>query len=196
VPVPGRAPTASACEPYRELIGEGLRRGRNAMGIWQDLVDGHGFTGPSVSVRRFVCALRGAATPERSGIITTAVVRKSLRPASHKSFRVRSSVSQSRQGVLRHPEIYGASAGVSPHESVCRPTVVGRSLRQRLGSAHAWPTADRWPSRPRQRAQHWKAMHADQPGNAPPPVVGGIGGTGGGVIPFPRRLRRPAAPIG
>ena len=44
VPVPERAPKASACEPYRELIGERLRRGRNAMGIWQDLVDGHGFT--------------------------------------------------------------------------------------------------------------------------------------------------------
>jgi len=71
VPVPDRAPTASACEPYRELIGEGLRRGRNAMGIWQDLVDGHGFTGRYASVRRFVVTLRGAATPEPSGIITT-----------------------------------------------------------------------------------------------------------------------------
>ncbi len=42
---PGRAPTASACEPYRELIAEALGRGRNAMAIWQDLVDDHGFTG-------------------------------------------------------------------------------------------------------------------------------------------------------
>lgn len=38
---PGRAPSASACEPYRELITEALARGRNAMAIWQDLVDGH-----------------------------------------------------------------------------------------------------------------------------------------------------------
>jgi hypothetical protein len=37
--VPGRAPTASACEPYRDLIEEALGRGRNAMAIWQDLVD-------------------------------------------------------------------------------------------------------------------------------------------------------------
>jgi hypothetical protein len=36
---PGRAPSASACEPYRELIAEALGRGRNAMAIWQDLVD-------------------------------------------------------------------------------------------------------------------------------------------------------------
>ena len=70
-PVPGRAPTASACEPYRELIVEALGRGRNAMAIWQDLVDGHGFTGRYASVRRFVCAQRAAAPPEPSGIITT-----------------------------------------------------------------------------------------------------------------------------
>jgi hypothetical protein len=36
---PGRAPTASACEPYRELIVDAVRRGRNAMAVWQDLVD-------------------------------------------------------------------------------------------------------------------------------------------------------------
>jgi len=65
------ATAASACEPYRELIVDGLRRCRNAMGIWQDLVDGHGFTGRYASVRRLVCTLRGTATPEPSGIITT-----------------------------------------------------------------------------------------------------------------------------
>ena len=32
-PVPGRAPDASACEPYRDLIVEALGRGRNAMAI-------------------------------------------------------------------------------------------------------------------------------------------------------------------
>ena len=34
---PTRAPSASACEPYRELITEALSRGRNAVAIWQDL---------------------------------------------------------------------------------------------------------------------------------------------------------------
>ena len=43
VPQPGRAPSASACEPHRELIERALERGRNAMAIWQDLVDAHGF---------------------------------------------------------------------------------------------------------------------------------------------------------
>jgi transposase len=68
---PSRAPTASACEPYRDLIVEAARRGRNAMAIWQDLVDQHGFEGRYASVRRFVGRLR-VTTPEPSGIIETA----------------------------------------------------------------------------------------------------------------------------
>jgi transposase len=69
---PGRAPSASACEPYRELIAEALGRGRNAMAIWQDLVDDHGFTARYASVRRFVLSLRGASSPEARVVITTA----------------------------------------------------------------------------------------------------------------------------
>ena len=70
--MPGRAPTASVCEPYRDLILEGIRRSRNAMAIWQDLVDQHGFTGRYASVRRYVRRLRGGLTPEEpAGIITT-----------------------------------------------------------------------------------------------------------------------------
>ncbi len=61
---PGRAPSASACEPYRELIADALARGRNAMAIWQDLVDGHGFPARYASVRRFVVALRGPRRPK------------------------------------------------------------------------------------------------------------------------------------
>src|SRR6266567_6590437 len=65
---PGCGP-ASSCEPYRELIALELERDRNAMGIWQDLVDRHGFAGGYQSVRRFVRNLRGAATPEARAII-------------------------------------------------------------------------------------------------------------------------------
>jgi transposase len=67
---PGCGP-ASNCEPYRELIALELERGRNSMGIWQDLVDSHGFAGGYQSVRRFVRNLRGAATPEARVIIET-----------------------------------------------------------------------------------------------------------------------------
>jgi len=48
-----------------------LERDRNSMGIWQDLVDSHGFAVGYQSVRRFVRNLRGAATPEARAIIET-----------------------------------------------------------------------------------------------------------------------------
>jgi hypothetical protein len=62
-PAPTRAPSASACEPYRELIVDVLGRGRNAVTIWQDLVDDHGFAARYASVRRFVVHLRGGRRP-------------------------------------------------------------------------------------------------------------------------------------
>jgi hypothetical protein len=58
--------------PFRELIAEALGRGRNAMAIWQDLVDDHGFSARYASVRRFVVRLRGAAPAEARVVITTA----------------------------------------------------------------------------------------------------------------------------
>src|SRR5256712_3427151 len=71
-PGPQRAPTASACAPYRELIELALARGRNAMAIWRDLVDDHGFPAQYASVRRFVVTLRGQRTPEAHPVIVTA----------------------------------------------------------------------------------------------------------------------------
>src|ERR1035437_8499398 len=62
---------SGASEAYREMIELGLSRGRNAMGIWQDLVDGHGFRSSYQSVQRFVRKLRGAASPEARVIIET-----------------------------------------------------------------------------------------------------------------------------
>jgi transposase len=69
---PGRAPSASVCEPYRELITEALARGRNAMAIWQDLVDGHGFPARYASGRRFVVALRARTPTDAHAVIATA----------------------------------------------------------------------------------------------------------------------------
>jgi hypothetical protein len=63
----------SACEPYRELIQQGLGRGRNAMAIWQDLVSDHGFPHGYQTVKRFVRKLRGSESPPAVGIILTAV---------------------------------------------------------------------------------------------------------------------------
>src|SRR5438128_8299973 len=69
---PGRAPAASACEPYRELIEAALSRGRDAVAIWRDLVDDHGFPAQYASVRRFVLTLRGARSAEAHPVIVTA----------------------------------------------------------------------------------------------------------------------------
>jgi transposase len=63
--------SAGVSEAYREMIELELSRGRNAMGIFQDLVDTHGFTGGYQSVKRFVRKLRGAASPEARVIIET-----------------------------------------------------------------------------------------------------------------------------
>jgi transposase len=63
---------SSACEPYRELIEQGLGRGRNAMAIWQDLVSDHGFPHGYQTVKRFVRKLRGSDQPAAVGIILTA----------------------------------------------------------------------------------------------------------------------------
>jgi transposase len=69
---PGRAPQASACEPHREWILQALARGRNAMAIWQDLVDRHGFTARYGSVKRFVSKLQGARPIHARAVIVTA----------------------------------------------------------------------------------------------------------------------------
>jgi transposase len=52
------AATASACEPHRAFIEAQLRLRRNAMAIYQDLVDQHGYAGAYNSVKRFALKLR------------------------------------------------------------------------------------------------------------------------------------------
>lgn len=71
-PVPGWSPMASRCEAFRELIEQALALGRNAMSIWQELVDEHGFDAGYQSVGRFVRKLRGSAGHEAHPTIVTA----------------------------------------------------------------------------------------------------------------------------
>lgn len=70
-PPPDRV-TLSACEPFREVILAEMAKGRNAVGIWQDLVDAHGFAGRYDSVKRFARKLRGGSSPEARAVIETA----------------------------------------------------------------------------------------------------------------------------
>ena len=65
-------PAASATEPWREFVEVALSHGRNAVSIWQELVDQHGFTGAYESVKRYVRKLRGTQSPEARAIIQTA----------------------------------------------------------------------------------------------------------------------------
>jgi transposase len=69
-PAPPRS--ASACAVHRDAIELGLARGRNAMAIWQDLVDTRGFTGDYQSVKRFVRKLLGSPSKQACAVIQTA----------------------------------------------------------------------------------------------------------------------------
>ncbi len=72
IPYPKNKPSVSSCEPYREVIESGLRRGRNAMAIWQDLVTEHGFERGYQSVKRFVHKLCPTEVPQARVVIVTA----------------------------------------------------------------------------------------------------------------------------
>ena len=62
----GRAP--SACEPHRTWIEAQVQLGRNAVSIYQDLVEHHAFGQRYNSVKRFVARLRARA-PERFDVL-------------------------------------------------------------------------------------------------------------------------------
>ena len=58
IPPPRPPAHTSACEPWRQFIEAQLKLKRNAMAIYQDLVDAHGFAHGYNSVKRFVGRLR------------------------------------------------------------------------------------------------------------------------------------------
>lgn len=58
LPASTAALSTSKCEPHRAFIDAQLRLGRNAMAVYQDLVDMHGFDGAYNSVKRFAATLR------------------------------------------------------------------------------------------------------------------------------------------
>lgn len=59
---------ASACTPYREWIEAQVLLGRNAMSIYQDLVEQHGFAHKYNSVKRF-CRCLKAREPDRFDVL-------------------------------------------------------------------------------------------------------------------------------
>jgi transposase len=67
-PVASRKPTDSVCEPHREWVEAQLRLRRNAQSIYQDLVEGHGFTHKYNAVKRFVRKLK-TRDPEQFDVL-------------------------------------------------------------------------------------------------------------------------------
>lgn len=59
-PPAGSSGPVSRCEPFREIIMEGLERGLSRQRIWQDLKQDHDFDGGYDSVKRFVWRLNAA----------------------------------------------------------------------------------------------------------------------------------------
>ncbi len=66
-PAPDAAGT-SACEPHRPWIESQVQLGRNAVSIYQDLIEGHAFQHRYNSVKRFVSKLK-AREPERFDVL-------------------------------------------------------------------------------------------------------------------------------
>ena len=62
------ARTVSACEPYRPWIEAQVALGRNAVSIYQDLVEAYGFPHRYNSVKRFVGRLK-TREPERFDVL-------------------------------------------------------------------------------------------------------------------------------
>jgi transposase len=67
-PSPLLAISISACQPHRAWIEMQVGLGRNAVSIYQDLVEGHGFAHRYNSVKRFVAGLK-AHEPERFDVL-------------------------------------------------------------------------------------------------------------------------------
>ncbi len=72
IAVPRHNPSASACEPHRDMVEQAIAVGRGSKAIWEDLVDDAGFTHSYQSVRRFVQKLRGERVIEAHPVIETA----------------------------------------------------------------------------------------------------------------------------
>jgi hypothetical protein len=68
VPTRPGTSTPSACEPHRAWIEAQVQLGRNAMSLYQELVDEHGFAHHYTSVKRFAATLR-RREPERFDVL-------------------------------------------------------------------------------------------------------------------------------
>ena len=134
---------ASACEPYRELIEQGLSRGRNAMAIWQDLVSDHGFPHGYQTVKRFVHKLRGSTEPQAVGIIRHRRRRRSTGRLRHGPDGARSAERQVppdaavRDDARLQPQV-GSLAGLSVPVHASGPSCMRKPFVDWAGVRASW----------------------------------------------------------
>ena len=104
IPVPGRSPTASVCEPHFDFIELSLSKGRNAKAIYQDLVDDQRLHRPlpeRQTLRPPVAGAALAAKPARSSSLRPAKRPRSITAAAPWSVtRTRAATAATRMFVL------------------------------------------------------------------------------------------------
>ena len=135
-PSPAAPSSASACEPYRDFIEPALAQGRNAMAIWQDLVDDHGFRGRATRACGASCASCAARRPPE------ARVGDQHRPGRRSPGRLRRRADGARPGDGQVPPHAAVRSDARLQPQVCAAAGVpvqhadlGRAARARLPPA-------------------------------------------------------------
>ena len=107
--VPESDRTRSACEPHRVFIEEEVAKGRNAVAIYQDLVEHHAYEGAYNAVKRFVRKLR-AHEPKISCRFETEPGQE-----GQSDYGEGAPTRDARSGKYRKPRLFVLSLGNSRH---------------------------------------------------------------------------------
>jgi hypothetical protein len=99
---------------HRDTIELGLSRGRNAMAIWQDLVDTCGFAAGYQSVRRFVRKLEENSSPQARVVILMAPGEQ-----AQVDFGEGPMVREPHSGKCRRTRLFVLTLGAAANPSAC-----------------------------------------------------------------------------
>lgn len=128
---PQRSPSASACDPYREAIELGLSRGRNAIAIYQDLVEEYSFASSYA-----LCA----QTARHTNTGSSRGDRHWSRPGSARRLRHRSHGARSRDTQVSTHAAVRDDAGLQPESSSSAHFPLQRPHLGRAARARVSPT--------------------------------------------------------
>ena len=125
--LPTQTGSRSSCEPHRAFIEGEFGKGRNAVAIYQDLVEHHGYAGSYDAVKRLVRKLR-PTEPKISCRFETAPGQE-----AQVDYGEGASTRDSRSGKHRKPRLFVMTLGYSRHAF---RTVVWRSSSQTWCELH------------------------------------------------------------